>query len=149
MRPESRPWVMKEESAIFTGVWVLSNRIWFFFVFFNMGLFFSLSLSFLKNYFNWRIITLQYCVGFLQDTSMNEPQVCVWALPCWTYLSPHTLSRWIWPPCVIQQIPTAAFNSTCGTVYVSMLLSPIFGPSPSLVPTSLFSASASPLLPFK
>ena len=42
---------MKEESAIFTGVWVLSNRIWFFFVFFNMGLFFSLSLSFLKNYF--------------------------------------------------------------------------------------------------
>ena len=35
------------------------------------------SVLFFLNYFNWRIIALYYCDGFLPYISMNRPRVCM------------------------------------------------------------------------
>ena len=50
-------------------------------------------LKILLTYFNWRIVTLQYCDGFLLYVSMNWPQVHMCPLhlepPC--HLTPYSI----------------------------------------------------------
>ena len=106
--------------------------------------------------FNWRIIALQYCLGFYQiatwishdlDLTMSPP------LEHPSHLPPHPTPLgcyWalVWVPWVTQQIPMAIYLHM--VTYVSMLHSPHKSPSlSSLTPAvsrSLFSMSVSPLL---
>ena len=86
------------------------------------------------------------------DLAAAAAYVCPLPLEAPSHLPPHPTPLGchrapVWVPWVIQQIPLALYF-ICGHVYVSMLLSPFAPPSPSpTVPTSLFSMSASPLLP--
>ena len=48
--------------------------------------------QFFKNYFNWRLITLQSCGGFAY-TDMSQPQVYMWPHPePSSHLPPHPRS---------------------------------------------------------
>ena len=98
----------------------------------------------LKNFFNWRIIALQCCVGFCNTTA--------WISHKYTYIPSLLYISSIPPPlhptplgchralgCDIQQLPLP-FYSTYVNIYVSMLLSQFVPPSPSsVVSTNLFS----------
>ena len=62
-------------------------------------------------YFNWRIIPLQYCNGFLPYINMNQPQVYI----CPPILNPTSLltlslwvvpEHWLWVPCFMHQTCT-------------------------------------------
>ena len=80
--------------------------------------------------FNWRIIALQYCVGFCCNINMTQPGVYVCAIPLELPLHPSThptplgchrawgLSSW----CHTENSHWLS-NFTYGGVYVSMLLS--------------------------
>ena len=61
-------------------------------------------------YFNWRLMTLQYCSGFLPYIDMNQP----WVYMCPTILNPPPTSLpkpflWVipehqlWAPCFVHQ----------------------------------------------
>ena len=64
----------------------------FFFLMYQKSL--SLFSFFFKKiiYFNWRLITLQYCSGFLPYIDMNQPWVYMYS-PSWTpfHLPPHPI----------------------------------------------------------
>ena len=91
--------------------------------------------AFLKFIFNWRIITLQCCVGVcLPSTWISHKYICVPS-------SGHTLAPtpshppgchrapW-WAPCVIRQLPTS-YQFISGNTYDSMPLSQFVSLSPS------------------
>ena len=117
--------------------------------------------------FNWRIITLQCCVGFCHITTWliyrymyMYTYTYVWViqigesgpLPCEppSYLPPlPTTEHWVEIPVSYSKFPLALYF-TYVSVYVSMLLLQFIPPFPSpTVSTSLFSMSASLLLPCK
>ena len=103
---------------------------------------------------NWRIISLQYCVGFCHlSTWIRHRQTYIPSVLslCLTSHSTPPAPGWhrtlVWVPGVIWKIPTGC-HSTQGNVHVSRPLSPSIPPSASpTVSTILFSISASPLLP--
>ena len=89
-------------------------------------------------YFNWRIITLQYCDGFWHTLTWNS-HGCTCVPPSWTYLpllSPHHPSELFQstsfecPASCIKLAPVIYF--IYGDIHVSMLFSQIIPPSPSL-----------------
>ena len=85
---------------------------------------------------NWRIIALQYCVGFCHTSAWirhrytHAPSILNLPATSHPHPTPPGCHRaLVWVPWVIQQIPTGYF--TCGSVYASMLISPFVPPSPS------------------
>jgi len=98
-------------------------------------------LGIFKNFrfiFNWRIITLQYCV----DSYLHQHQSAIGTHvfpPSWTSFPPPTLSHRSWLsqssgfglPASYNKFPLA-ICFTYGNVYVSTLLSQIIPPSPFL-----------------
>ena len=113
--------------------------------------FFSLK-KYLFIYFNWRLITLQYCGGFCHTfTWISHGCTCV---PSWTPLpspSPFHLSGS--SQCTSPEHPASciklglAIYFTYDNIHVSMLFSQITPPSPSPTESnSLFFISVSLLL---
>ena len=49
-------------------------------------------------YFNWRLITLQCCGGFLPYFDMNQPQVYLCSPSLWV-----VPVHWLWVPCFMHQ----------------------------------------------
>ena len=103
-------------------------------------------IQFFKNpfIFDWRIIALQYCVGFCHTATwishrytyapflLNLPPTSH-PIPPLSVVTEYRFELW-----VIQQIPAGCLF-TCGNVHVSMLLSPFVPLSPfPTVSTSLF-----------
>ena len=88
--------------------------------------------------FNWRIIALQYCVGFCHTTTWishkytYDPSLLNIS-PTPTPSHPSSCHRAPgWTSCVIEQLPTT-IRFTYGNVYASMLLSQFIPPSSSLL----------------
>ena len=88
-------------------------------------------------YFNWRLITLQYCIGF-PYINMNLPRVYMCS-PSWTPLPrpsryhPSGSSQCTSPEHPVSCIkPGLAIHLTYDIIYVSMPFSQIIPPSPSL-----------------
>ena len=110
-------------------------------------------LLFLFIYFDWWIITLQYCDFFLPYINMNWPQVYMCPPPSWTPLPPHPhpsgLSQSTSFGCPTSCIELAlVIYFTYSNVHVSVLFSQIIPPWPSPTESkSLFFMSAPPLLP--
>ena len=117
-------------------------------------------IHFLKNwliYFNWRLITLQYCSVFLPYIDMNQPWVHM-CFPSWTPLPPPSPSHPSGssqctgpehPISFIEPGLVICFTYTCihGNIHVSMLFSQIIPPSPSPTESKiLFFTSVSLLL---
>ena len=111
---------------------------------------------FLKFIFNWRIIALQYCIGFFYASTL----ICLrytYAPPSWTPLPPPTPchpSRLLHTPSLSSLFHTANshwLSILHMVVYVSMPLSPFIHLSflSHSMSVSLFSISVSPLLPCK
>ena len=110
--------------------------------------------SFLKKfiYFNWRLITLQYCSGFAY-IDMNPPRVYMCS-PSWIPFPPPSPSH----PSGSSQCtslehpvlciePGLAIRFTCDNIYVSTPFSHIIPPSPSPAESKrLFYTSVSLLL---
>ena len=102
-------------------------------------------------YFNWRLITLQYCGGFA--IHRHEParvHVCPHPEPL-SHLPPHPIPRLFQstgfhcPASCIKLVLVISF--TCGNIHVSILLSQIIPRSPSPTESkSLFFISVSLLL---
>ena len=95
---------------------------------------FSLFLHYLKIFY-WRIIALQYCVGFCHVTMWISHKYTyvpsLLNLPSVPYPIPpgcHKAPRWA--PCVIQQLPTSYLVYV--SILFSVLLSQFLPPSPSL-----------------
>ena len=103
-------------------------------------------------YFNWRLITLQYCVSFAIHY-MNPSQVYLCS-PSWTPLPlpspshPSGSSHWTSPKHPVSCIkPGLVIHFTYHNIHVSMPFSPIIPPSPSPTESKrLFYASVSFLL---
>ena len=109
--------------------------------------------SFLKIYFNWRLITLQYCGGFLPYIDMNQPQVCMCS-PSLTPLPspspPHPSGS---SQCTSLEHPVSCIelrlviHFTYDNIHVSMPFSHIIQRSPSPTESKrLFYTSVSLLL---
>ena len=100
-------------------------------VFFCFCFFFKLTY-----YFNWRLITLQYCSGFLPYIDMNQPWVYMCS-PSWTPLPPPSPSH---PSgsssCTSPEYPVTCIEPglviyfTYDNIHVSVLFSQIIPPSP-------------------
>ena len=87
-------------------------------------------------YFNWRLITLQYCIGFAIHQHESDMGVHVFPIlnPPSTSLSIPSL--WVIPVHQLQAPvsciePGLAICFTCDNIHVSMLFSQIIPPSPS------------------
>ena len=101
------------------------------------GLSFRAVLFFFFNlfiYFNWRIITLQYCDDFVIHQRKSAVGIHV-SPPNWNPFLPHLLSKLSQSPgfgcpasCI--KVPLVLYF-TCGNIYVSVLFSQITPPSPS------------------
>ena len=113
------------------------------------SIFFRLYLSFFKKYkfiyFNWRLITLQYCIGFATHHHESATSVHVFPIP-----KPHPSgsSQCTSPehpaPCIE---PRLAIHFLYDIIHVSMPFSQIIPPSPSPTESKrLFYTSVSLLL---
>ena len=121
-------------------------------IFYHNNLFSFFVLFFNTNLFNWRLITLQYCIG-LPYINMNPPRVYTCS-PSWTPLPPSSpyhpagSSQSTSPEHPVSCIkPGLVFCFTYDILHVSMPFSQIIPPSPS--PTEsirLFYTSVSLLL---
>ena len=87
-------------------------------------------------YFNWRLIALQYCIGF-PNIDMNPPQVYM-CFPSWTLLLPSSpshpsgSSQCTSPKYPVSCIePGLAIYFTYDNIHVSMPFSQTIPPSPS------------------
>ena len=120
-----------------------------------MGMTHSFKKIFLKYkfiYFNWRLITLQYCIG-LPYINMNRPRVYTCS-PSWTPLPPPSpyhptgSSQCTSPEHPVSCIePGLVTRFTCDNLHVSMPFSQIIPPLPSPTESKrLFYASVSLLL---
>ena len=104
-------------------------------------------------YFNWRLITLQYCIGFAIYSNVNLPQVYTCS-PSWTLLPPPSTyhpsgsSQCINPKHPVSCIkPGLAIHFIYDIIHVSMPFSLIIPPSPSPTESKrLFYTSVSLLL---
>ena len=108
---------------------------------------------FLFIWFDWRIITLQYCAGFLHSSaSTGHRRICVPPPEHPFHLSPHSVH----PSCaralsfgaLLRHQFALVMCFTYGHVHVSMLFSQIIPPLTSLTEyKSLFFTSVSLMLP--
>ena len=106
-----------------------------------------------KIYFNWRLITLQYCGGFCHTFT----EISHWVYMCspsWTHLPPLSPSHSSGSSqCTSPEHPVSCIEPgleicfTYDTIHVSMLFSQIIPPSPSPTESKrLFYTSVSLLL---
>ena len=101
-------------------------------------------------FFSWRIIALQLCVTAIHQhesaTGIHMSPPSWTPLPYTSLSQPSRLSQWVELAVSHSKFPlTICF--TYGNVYVSMLFSQFVPLSPSsILPTSVFSMSVSPLL---
>ena len=116
--------------------------------------FFFFSFTLKKNYFNWRIITLQYCDGFCHTSIWIGPKYTyipsILNLPLTSLLTPSSrLSQstsFGYPESSIKVALVIYF--TYGNAYASVLFSRIIPPSASPTESkTLFFTSVSLLLP--
>ena len=120
----------------------------FIFLFFIFAIFLFL----IYIYFNWRRITLQYCIGF--DIHWHESAMGVHVFPSWTPLLPPSpshpsgSSQCTSPEHPVSCIePGLAIHFTYDNIQVSMSFSQIIPPLPSPTESKrLFSTSMSLLL---
>ena len=117
-------------------------------IFFLNGKKFYKAKNFFLVYFNWRLITLQYCGGFCHTlTWISHGCTCV---PPWPSLPIHPSgsSQCSSPEHAVSCIkPGLAICFTYDKIHVSMLFSQIIPPSPSPTESkSLFFTSVSLLL---
>ena len=98
-----------------------------------LGLTFFFNFKFIY-FFNWRIIALQNCFGFLPNLNMNQPQVNI--CPLLLSLPPHPIplgcySTLVWAPWVMQQIPIGclfyiwSWTRSCFSLHTSHPLLPL------------------------
>ena len=77
-------------------------------------------------YFNWRLITLQYCGGFCPTlTWISHGFTCVPS--SWTPFLWVVPDHWLWVSCFMHQL-ALVICFTYGNKYVSMLFSQIITP---------------------
>jgi len=103
--------------------------------------------------FNWRIISLQYCVDFCHTTMWFSPRYTyvpsLFNLPPFSHPNPllsGVITHGVARPVLHGSLP-AAIYFIYGKVHVSLLLSQYIPPSPSsAVSTSLFSTSVGAVL---
>ena len=88
-----------------------------------------------KKLFNWRLITLQYCSGFLPYIHMNQPWVYM-CLPSWNPFPPPVPSHSSGSSqCTSPELPVSciepglAIYFTYGNIHVSVLFFQIIPPS--------------------
>ena len=104
---------------------------------------------FFLNYFNWRLIPLQYCGGFCQTlTWINDECTCI--PPSWTpsHLPPHPLPQGCPRALALSALSHALnlgwWSVSYAVIHVSVLFSQIIPPSPSPTESnSLFFISVS------
>ena len=101
-------------------------------------------LTFLKNVFNWRLITLQYCSGFaihwhesamgVQVSPILNPPPTSLPIPSLRVIPVSCIEPWVHPipECPVSCIePGLAIYVTYDHIHVSMLFAQIIPPSPS------------------